>query len=790
MVSMVKSKFSYLCAPAIFAASFGLCFQGCSDTPSSASNGEEVIPIPTEPIHVVEEEKVQVQLNEISALNLAWLDQDGDDPAWVEIYNALDKEVNLKGFSLVENLEHPQKWVFLDETIAPKSYRTVFLDRKNIQTVKGSADGVDDEGHALHARTHTNWKLDKKGGTLYIIDNHNAIHDSITYPALPAGISFGRTADGSYKYFANATPEAANDDANAYETLAPAADFSATPGGFYNEPITIAAPTVAEGATVRCTENGSAPTESSPAFTEPKTINANTVLRCATFLPGALTTEVITNTYFIGETVRMPVVAVSVDPVFFSKHYVSKSQCSSSDPKSCPAGLMEDVEYPVHVEYFANGSASKEKAWEVNAGISLMGGWSRVNDKKSVAIVMREEYQDGKIEYPLFETRKETNSKFRGFNLRNNGNRFASDYIGDAMGGAILEGSGVDYQRSRQVVVFYNGKYYGIHDMRERFNKHYVETNYGIDANTVTMVKHLGHDVTASNGSTDEYMALLSFVANNDFSGANNANYAMVKTMMDVGNFADYMAAEIYDHNGDWPNNNVRAWKSPEQPWKFMIYDLDHGFDWMWGVNNGEFKQSTKIFAWIKKGGGNKPCPGEGCFPNLYIQLINNPDFQRLFLNRSAIMLQNNLNAANVTKVTDAMTATIDTAEIRRDLKKFKQDEMYYENSCGHGFSKTGSCLKEWATDRDVSVIEDYKTEFGLSGMITVNITATGSGQVLVEGKAVPQTYAGKFFAGVAMELTAQPANGGVFAGWSDGEIANPRLVAPEDGATYTAVFK
>ena len=153
-------------------------------------------------------------------------------------------------------------------------------------------------------------------------------------------------------------------------------------------------------------------------------------------------------------------------------------------------------------------------------------------------------------------------------------------------------------------------------------------------------------------------------------------------------------------------------------------------------------------------------------------------------------MLQNNLNAANVTKVTDAMTATIDTAEIRRDLKKFKQDEMYYENSCGHGFSKTGSCLKEWATDRDVSVIEDYKTEFGLSGMITVNITATGSGQVLVEGKAVPQTYAGKFFAGVAMELTAQPTNGGVFAGWSDGEMANPRLVAPEDGATYTAVFK
>ncbi len=783
---MAQSKFYCIGISAILATGLGTCFLGCSDT-SSAAESDVIIPIPTEPIHVVEEEKVQVQLNEIAPLNLAWLDQDGDDPAWVEIYNALDKEVNLKGFSLVENLTNPQKWVFLDETIPAKSYRTVFLDKKDVRTVKGTADGIDDEGNTLHARTHTNWKLNKDGGTLYIIDNHNAIHDSITYPELPAGISFGRTSDGSYKYFANATPEAANDDAGAFATLAPHFDFGTKSAGFYTGEITIDPPTVPEGTTIRCMQNGSKPTEDSPAFSEPLTLSKNTVLRCAAFQPGALTTEVITRTFFIDETVRMPVVAVSVDSAFFREAYI---KTDASSPKSAPAGLFEDTEFPVHVEYFPDGSKSTSPAWEVDAGISIMGGYSRLKDKKSVAIVMREQYQDGKIDYPLFETRKETNSKFRGFNLRNNGNRIASDYIGDAMGGAILEGSGVDYQRSRQVVVFYNGRYYGIHDMRERFNKHYVETNYGIDANTVTMVKHLGHEVTASNGSTDEYMAMLHFIANNDFSGENNANYEMVKTMMDVGNYADYMAAEVFDHNGDWPNNNVRAWKSPEQPWKFMIYDLDHGFDWTWGVNNGEFDQDTKIFPWIRKGGGNKPCINEGCFANIYVQLINNPDFVRLFLNRSAIMLQNNLNGANVTRVVDAMTATIDTAEISRDMKKFKQDEMYYKNSCGKGFSKTGSCLKDWCMTRDTTVIDDYKNEFGVKGMITVNINASGSGHVLVEGKAVPATYAGKFFSGVAMELTAEPTNGGVFTGWDDGVTQNPRLVAPTDGVTYTALFK
>ena len=176
---------------------------------------------------------------------------------------------------------------------------------------------------------------------------------------------------------------------------------------------------------------------------------------------------------------------------------------------------------------------------------------------------------------------------------------------------------------------------------------------------------------------------------------------------------------------------------------------------------------------------------------NLYIQLIKNPEFQRVFLNRSALMLQLNTNSANVTRIVNEMTATIDTAEMTRDLKKFKQDEKYYKNSCGHGFSKTGSCLKEWAEERDASVLQDYYFEFGLSSMATVNLSVTGSGYISVEGRpATTSTLAGKFFAGIGMVIEAFPMNGSVFTGWSDGEIANPRFIAVTDGASYTAVFK
>ena len=732
-------------------------------------------------------------ITEIAPVNLNWLDENGDDPGWVEIYNAGDEEASLQGYSLVENMGKPRKWIFGDETIKPKSFRVVFCDKGNRSVVESS-----DEGD-LHKRPHTNWKLEKNGGSIYLIDRYYSIRDSVHYPEIASGLSYGIVDGGIWKFFEKATPEKPNTASTAYDGMAPKFNFSGSQGGFYSKAVTLKPPAnVPEGASVRCTKNGSIPTKDSEKFDSELKIESNMVLRCAVFKDGLLTKEVVTNTYFIEEDeIKMPVVAVSVDPVFFEKHYVKKSTCGDSDPKTCPPGLMEDIEYPVHVEYFAEGSSSKEKAFEVDAGISLMGGWSRVNDKKSVAIAMHEEYQAGKIEYPLFETRKGVNDKYKAFNLRNNGNRFVSDYVEDAMGGALLEGSGVDYQRSRQVVVFYNGKYYGIHDMRERYNRAYVETNYGINSSSVQMIKHLGSDSAISASGDDasavaNYKSMLTFVGSNDMSSAEN--YEMAKTLLDVGNFADYMAAEIYYHNGDWPNNNVRAWSVPgQQPWKFMVYDLDHGFGWKWGVSDpygDKFNDGTNMFTWIKQGGGNKPCKDVGCFANLYIKLMENADFKRMFINRSCVMLNSYLNSSRVSTIVDQMVETIPESEKNRDVEKFKQDEMYYPD----GFDWKGSHLKSWASERDAKVLSEYKSEFKLSDMVNVTISASGAGSVLMEGMKLPSSsYKGKFFSGMQMMLTAVPDGGSILQGWSGCtpvEGTDMCLATLDGDMTISATFK
>ena len=64
---------------------------------------------------------------------------------------------------------------------------------------------------------------------------------------------------------------------------------------------------------------------------------------------------------------------------------------------------------------FESANVGTPRAWNINAGLSIMGGWSRYNDKKSVSISMREQYQDGRLEYPLLKLVR--CKKFKAFNL-------------------------------------------------------------------------------------------------------------------------------------------------------------------------------------------------------------------------------------------------------------------------------------------------------------------------------------------------------------------------------------
>lgn len=143
-------------------------------------------------------------ITEIS-LGANWLDQDGDNSGWIEIYNTSDDVANLKGYALTDDLTKKRQWIFGEELIPSKSFRIVFCDKKNISFVSASSNTI------YHERHHTNWELDKKGGSIYLIDKYYAILDSVNYPKLSTEMSWGIAEDGIWKYYAKPTPEQPNE---------------------------------------------------------------------------------------------------------------------------------------------------------------------------------------------------------------------------------------------------------------------------------------------------------------------------------------------------------------------------------------------------------------------------------------------------------------------------------------------------------------------------------------------------------------------------------------------------
>ena len=569
--------------------------------------------------------------------------------------------------------------------------------------------------------------------------------------------------------------------------------------GFYSN-LTIEPPTPTKGGQIYCTFDGSFPTQGSQQITQAMQITKNTVVRCSEF-----TSLRCNNPNFN----QMSMGGNQTDN--------NNSKCSEPCYK---ANFWCEDSLPVHVEYFEKGSSTTEKTWEIDAGISLIGNWSRYKPKKSVAIKMdNDEWGDKVLKYSFFKTRPEA-KKMKSFNLRNNGNRFWTDYIGDAMMTSLMEGTDVDYQRSLQVVVFYNGEYFGIHDLRERLNRSFVETNYGIDSKSINMINIKGNSAEASGtkgASADEYKNIANQIINGNFAGDNNQSYEQIKQKVNMNSFAQYMLAEFYFHNGDWPENNIRAWGGNGNPFKFVAFDTDHGFGFSPGISGFDV-QSQNMFQWAlgsatrdnsqQQGGQQNPGqqqPGQGQFPGMgggwdiggwgfggakqgpaqmLNKLLDNNDFKRLFINNACILLDNYLTYENVQKKVQEMMAAIPASEQQRDQQRWPRNQGSFR------WSPDGSDLIQYAQNRTQTVRQEMEQYFGLQNAVNVSINVSGSGSVTVDGMKLPSTnYQGKFYSNNELLLTAVPSNGAIFAGWSDGSTENPHKFTP-NGQPITAQFK
>ena len=537
--------------------------------------------------------------------------------------------------------------------------------------------------------------------------------------------------------------------------------------GFFQKTFTIAFP---NNKPLNCEIGGKFPTAESPSISAIK-IDSSTTIRCADLSNNAVTKAEIIRTYILEKAPDIATVFITTDPNSLFDPDTGIYMEGPNAEEKVPhygANYWLDKEIPIFVELVEPGATTP--GFAKHAGLKIFGNYSRVHSKKSVAITFRDKYGDKRLNYTLFPNSPILKT-FKGFMLRNNGNNFGVDYIRDRLASSLSEGLDVDYQQGRFATVYYNSKYFGIHDLRERSNEYYFETHYGINHNNVNVVEASNY---AAAGSPDEFRALLEWLNENNLN--NDSNYTYISSKIDIDNYINYMLVEMIVNNRDWPGNNQKKWNSPgiQSKWKWFLYDLDITFIKGNGVSSGnvfEYVTSENSDYWA-----NAP---KHTF--LFRSLLNNNNFKETFVNRIPVLIQTYFESSHVLSQIDQMMAEIKT-EISRDQNRWELSPSFMDEKL--------ESIKKFAQNRPEIFISELRDFFKLGETTPLTLSVNGNGIIKVNGLPIKSSSLTiNSFSEFPITISAEPQIGHTWVSWSDGNTNKTRTIYPEKTKNLVATF-
>lgn len=444
-------------------------------------------------------------------------------------------------------------------------------------------------------------------------------------------------------------------------------------------------------------------------------------------------------------------------------------------------------EIPIHIEFFEKDG---NLAFSHNAGARIHGSFTRRFPQKSLRLYSRKEYGPEYFAYQFFNDKAV--DKFKTIILRNSGNDWNLTMFRDAAMQSLIQHLNLDTQYSRPTIVFINGHYWGIHNVRDRYDEYYLSYHYNVDQSDVVILDRAGSLHTGREGEEAHYHNMLSFIRENGLVSKNNYEY--IQTQMDVDNFIKYYATQIYNANTDWPHANIRYWRytgdeySSESPpeldgrWRWLVFDVDRSLGY-----RGKREIDHNTIHWVVTSERN----ARHSF--LFRSLLHNESFRNDFLNVFADLLNTTFHPARVIN-TIGKFENIYSPEITEHIARWGGPRSY-EN-----WQRNIDVMREFAGRRPDIVREHIVENFNLSGTANVTLIADQErGYITINSLMITDDtpgiensalWSGSYFAGIPIQITAVPLEGYRFEGWKEIQDEEAMLTKVlERDITLTAVF-
>ncbi len=632
------------------------------------------------------------------------------------------------------------------------------------------------------------FSLSASGETVYLFKN-GEIKDSIKFKDMQVDKSIGRHISDyvSPYYFEMPTPGKANTGTPLEpKTLDPPIFSNET--GAYGFSFDLTLHTTEKDADIYYTTDGTVPTSRSKRYSSPIKISSNTNIRAVTYKQKHIASDIETSSYiFHLRDLNVPIVSISMDEKdlfdYYTGIYVLGPNAESEHP-NFGANFWQDWEKPCHVDLI-NSDGYLEMSYDL--GVKIAGNYSRANDQKSLKFYARKKYNSPAIEYQIFKDKPLY--EFQSFIIRNAGNDFNYSHMRDALTSSLVQNMGVSRSAFQPAIAYVNGEYFGMFNLREKINKHYVSLNYNVPLEHLSLINANGWGNDLVWGDATSYHELTNFIESNDISIP--SNYEHVKQELDLQDFMKYFFIEMYVVNEDWPGNNIKSWKDERGgKWRYILWDTDFGF----GIWDLEEKVNKNMFEHCLLNDPSVDWPNPQWSTLFLRRFVKNEEFNQQFMNHTADRLNTTFSSDSINYLIDSISYLRD-GELNAHGEKWRHD--WWQDSWGPQGNRMRDeveIMRKFANRRgDIMrrhFEEFYKT--GGSYNLTLNISKSGAGKIHLNTIDVTRfPFNGQYFKNNTIELTAIPAPGYEFLRW-EGTINSTEktITVTRDKATIlTAVF-
>ncbi|MHB1315459.1 MAG: lamin tail domain-containing protein [Christensenellales bacterium] len=579
---------------------------------------------------------------------------------WIEIANGGSKSVNLSGYYLSDDPDEPCKWKIPSIAVAAGGYAVIYT----------SGASAEQKGNVAA------FGLSPAGEELVFSSPDGNVLDVFATGSQKTSVTSGR-ATGDYTgervFFTSATPGAANNSPmlSAYA----AQPVFSKPGGYASGTVQLEVTCATKDAQIFYTLDGSKPTTSSTLYTGPLNIKNTTVVKAIASRSDLLSSDMTVATYLFEGKHTVPVICLSADSGDFHAVYSVSER-------------PVNVEREAYIEYYEDDGTL---GVSFPAGIRVAGAGTLTYPQKSLGVYLRSGYGQSEVTYPFFKDFPYVT--FKSLTLRDSGQDFNWARLRDAYGAMASRDMNLDYAEYRLAVVYINGEYWGLYDIRENQNEDYYAYRFNTEPENVERIRR---NQTALSGTRDEILAVRSYARSKNMS--DDAVFEAFSKKVDTESFMDYIIAQTFFCNADMFNQKFTRAIDYTFKWRPVLYDLDLA------MYNSD---RNIIGAYFNPAGIPS---ANGTLTNMDIQhaLLSNPGWKEAFIERYAYHLNNTYTQEKLLALLDEMVKEMEP-EMKRHIARWGHPDSVNEwKSC---VAEVRAFLK----DRTKNVKKHLQSQFNLS---------------------------------------------------------------------------